>query len=127
MFGFFGIIDVVFPMMFLLFFLMFIFVLAFNIAKSVKTYMKNKNAPRLNVRATIVTKRASTHHSTVHNGPRVGVDSYSETSYYATFEFESGDRLELCVPKSEYGYLVEGDVGELTFQGTRFLSFIREV
>lgn len=127
MFGFFGIIDVVFPVIFLLFFLMFIFVLAFNITKSVKTYRYNKNAPRLNVRATIVTKRASTHYNTVNNGPNVAVNQYSNTSYYATFEFESGDRLELCVPVSEYGYLVEGDVGELTFQGTRFLSFTREV
>ncbi|MBQ4627771.1 MAG: DUF2500 domain-containing protein, partial [Clostridia bacterium] len=47
------------------------------------------------------------------------------TTYYATFQFESGDRLELAVPSSEYGMLVEGDKGKLSFQGTRFLSFER--
>ena len=36
------------------------------------------------------------------------------------------DRLELCVSGGEYGLLAEGDVGELTFQGTRYLSFERQ-
>ena len=42
-----------------------------------------------------------------------------------TFEVESGDRFELKVPRSEYGLIVEGDQGKLTFQGTRFLNFER--
>ena len=50
----------------------------------------------------------------------------SSTWYYATFEFESGDRMELGVSGSEYGMLAEGDSGKLTFQGTRYLSFERE-
>ena len=32
---------------------------------------------------------------------------------------------ELVVPSSEYGFMVEGDQGTLTFQGTRYLSFDR--
>ena len=47
------------------------------------------------------------------------------TSYYVTFEVESGDRLELRISGSEYGLLAEGDFGMLTFQGTRYLSFDR--
>ena len=48
---------------------------------------------------------------------------HSRTDYYATFQFASGDRLELEVPHDRFGYLVEGDNGSLTFQGTRFLGF----
>ena len=43
-----------------------------------------------------------------------------------TFEFESGDRSELRVPENEFGILVVGDSGELTFQGTRYLGFARK-
>ena len=33
--------------------------------------------------------------------------------------------MELSVSGSEYGMLVEGDRGGLSFQGTRYLSFER--
>ena len=85
---------------------------------------KNNHSPRLTVEATVVAKRQHTthhHHS--------GVDDFhhisSDTTYYATFQFESGDRLELVIPYSQFGYLVEGDRGRLSFQGTRFLGFER--
>ena len=41
----------------------------------------------------------------------------------ATFQVESGDRMEFSVSGREYGLLVEGDTGRLTFQGTRSLGF----
>lgn len=44
----------------------------------------------------------------------------SYTTYYVTFEVESGDRIELIVPDREYGLMVEGD------QGTRYISFDRQ-
>lgn len=46
-------------------------------------------------------------------------------STYATFQVESGDRMELRLAGNEYGLLVEGDKGKLSFQGTRFLGFER--
>ena len=49
----------------------------------------------------------------------------ASTTYYATFQVASGDRMEFQVPRREYGFLVEGDRGRLTFQGTRFLGFER--
>ena len=52
---------------------------------------------------------------------------HSSTSYYVTFQVESGDRMELRVSGREYGLLAEGDRGRLTFQGTRYLSFVRSV
>ena len=38
---------------------------------------------------------------------------------------ESEDRMEFQVSGIEYGILAEGDTGELTFQGTRYLAFER--
>ena len=52
--------------------------------------------------------------------------SSSSTYYYVTFEVESGDRLEYQVSGEEYGLLVEGDQGKLTFQGTRYKGFVRK-
>ena len=48
------------------------------------------------------------------------------TSYYVTFQVESGDRMEFEASDMEYGMLAEGDRGMLTFQGTRYLNFRRE-
>lgn len=35
--------------------------------------------------------------------------------------------MELSVSGTEYGMLTEGDVGKLTFQGTRYIEFDRSV
>ena len=44
---------------------------------------------------------------------------------HISFEVESGDRMEFELRGNEYGLLAEGDLGKLTFQGTRYLSFER--
>ena len=106
----------IFPILFSLVFLFVIGTFVFVIVRNVKTYHKNNNSPRLAVNATIVDKR--THISRTRNS--------HASFYYVTFEVESGDRMELAVPESEYGLLVTGDLGRLTFQGTRYLSFERE-
>lgn len=49
----------------------------------------------------------------------------ASTDYFVTFEVESGERIEFKVSVTEYGILVEGDNGELAFQGTRYLGFTR--
>ena len=74
--------------------------------------------------ATVVAKRAdvSRHH---HNGVNDHHHYHNSTSYYVTFQVESGDRMELHMAGHEYGLLIEGDKGKLTFQGTRFLNFQR--
>lgn len=48
-------------------------------------------------------------------------------TYYVTFEFPTGQRLELEVPGRESGVLVTGDQGTLAWQGPRYLGFAREV
>ena len=50
----------------------------------------------------------------------------TSTTYYATFEVESGDRIEFLINGWEYGQLAEGDMGKLSFQGTRYLGFVRQ-
>lgn len=79
---------------------------------------KNVKLPRLTVYAKVVTKRI--HHSHSKN-------SSGHSYYYVTFEVESTDRFELSVPSNEFGYLVEGDEGKLTFQGNMFLEFNRDI
>ncbi|WP_240050890.1 DUF2500 domain-containing protein [Metabacillus litoralis] len=102
--------------------IIFIIVISFfiiNIAKGISTYNKNEQSPKLSVPAEIKTKRTS-----VRSG---GQDHHSHTSYYVTFEFSSGDRSEFKVSGKEYGQLAEGDIGVLTFQGTRYGAFDRKV
>ncbi len=48
------------------------------------------------------------------------------TSYYCTFETPQGYRTEVQVSGPEYGLLVEGDSGVLTYQGTWFRGFQRD-
>lgn len=52
-----------------------------------------------------------------------GFHTSTTTTYYVTFEVESGDRMEFHVNGSEYRRLAQGDHGQLKFQGIRFLGF----
>ncbi len=109
---------VIFAVMILIFF----FVFFLTIARTFSQWRKNNNSPRLTVPATVVAKRADHRHH--HNGT-TDMHSYTTSTYYVTFEFESTDRIEMSVDGSEFGMLVEGDYGNLTFQGTRYLGFER--
>ena len=113
-----------------MFFIVFAFIIVTFIAiavKGISTWNKNNHSPRLTVAAKIVSKRISvSHHSHANAGDMTGAHGYSSTSstwYYVTFEVDSGDRIELSVTGPEYGMLAEGDIGKLSFQGTRYLSF----
>lgn len=113
----------VFPILFTLVFLLVFGAILYTIMRGIKQERKNNHSPRLTVEAKVVSKRTNYHRST-------GTDhhvSHGHTTYYVTFEVQSGDRMELNMPGSEYGLLVEGDWGDLTFQGTRYLGFQRKV
>ena len=108
-----------------------IIIVSFIVAavKGIGTWHKNNNSPRLTVEATVASKRQNTE---VHHHPNGGdatgahgMHTTTSTTYYATFQVESGDRMELRLAGNEYGLLVEGDKGKLSFQGTRFLGFER--
>ena len=111
---FFGWFDFLFPILFLAIFGLAFGTIVSTLIKNGRQNRKNNTSPRLTSEATVVTKR--TH---------VWGD-HSRTTYFATFQFESGDRLELEIPRDRFGYLVEGDRGKLHFQGTRFLDFERQ-
>mgnify|MGYP004467695205 CR=1 FL=1 len=122
--GFFGGFQIAQAGFFLVFALVF-GVFVFTAVRGIRQWNRNNHSPRLNVAARVAAKRTQVDgsHHTDANGM---VMHSSSTTYYATFEFDSGDRLELMVPRDQYGYLAEGDRGILQFQGTRFLSFVRQ-
>ena len=114
-FDMFSIMNMLFP----LFFIIILGILLFTIFKNIKQWNYNNKQPKLNVDALVVSKRTQ-----VRGG---GNNSHASTSYFVTFQVESGDRMELVVNGSEYGMLAEGDFGELIFQGTRYLGFTRKL
>ncbi len=55
-----------------------------------------------------------------------GLSTY--TRYYITFEFDKdGSRKEFKVEGDTYGIIAEGDVGELSFKGRKFIEFQRKI
>ena len=116
-----------FAMFEIVFFMMFILVfgiILFGVVRSISQWNKNNHSPRLTVMARVVSRRTAV--SAHHTGAGAGSAVHHTTSYYVTFEVESGDRMELSLSGTEYGMIAEGDMGTLTFQGTRFLSFERK-
>ena len=108
-----------FPILFMLMFCMVFGLIIATVVKGIAQWNKNNHSPRLTVPATIVSKRTDvSHHRHDHH-------THHSTTYYVTFQVESGDRMELIVAGHEFGLLIEGDHGELTFQGTRYLGFRR--
>ena len=115
-----------FPLFELLFFAMFglVFcIILISLFRGLSQWNKNNHAPRLTVPVTVAGRRTEIsrrHRSDTHM-------SHTSTTYYVTFQVESGDRMELQLSGQEYGLIIDGDRGLLTFQGTRFLSFERNI
>ena len=109
----FSIMQIMVPVMFVLVF----GIIIVTMVRGIGEWNKNNHSPKLSVPATVVAKRSDVHR---------GIETmHTFTSYYVTFQVESGDRMEFEVSDMEYGMLAEGDSGELTFQGTRYLNFQR--
>ena len=109
----------VFQQMFSIVFILMLVIIVMQLVKGLGEWNKNNHSPKLTVPATVVAKRDQvTRHRHEHHTSRT-------TRYFATFQVESGDRMELQLEGHEYGLLVEGDRGRLTFQGTRYLGFER--
>lgn len=85
-----------------------------SIVTALKQGIRNKNSPLLTVPVEVAAKRMHVQ------------GDHSHTTYYVTFEVQSGDRMEFSVQGEEYGMLVEQDLGLLSFQGTRYISFERQ-
>lgn len=114
------------PVIIIIMFVVVFGIILVSIVKGIGTWNHNNAQPKLTVLARIVSKRVdiSTH---MHNDNDNFSQARSTSTYYVTFEVESGDRIEFCVDGNEYGMLVEQDKGNLTFQGTRYLGFARVI
>ncbi len=104
-----------FPIMFGLVFIVVIGVFIMAFVKGISQQRRNAASPRLKVEALVVAKRS---HVSRHS-------DHPATRYYATFEVESGDRMEFAMSGPDFGMLAEGDFGLLEFQGSDFVSFER--
>lgn len=120
--------DAGFQMFEIMFFIVFALIagtILFTIVKGIGEWNQNNQSPVLTVDATVVTKRMDVRRNTGMNADGNASMATSHTWYYVTFQVESGDRMEFSVNGSEYGMIVEGDYGKLTFQGTRYHKFER--
>ena len=116
---FFGMFSLLFTLMFMTVIGIFIVVLV----KGLSEWNKNNHSPKLTVPVTVVSKRTNVSHH--HHAGEHHMHT-TDTTYYVTFQVESGDRMELRLSGNQFGLIVEGDRGLLTFQGTRFLNFERQ-
>lgn len=108
--------------LFTVFFVVVIGFVAFRMIRGVAQWQRNNDSPQLSVDARIVSKRTNVNY---HHHAGDAAHHSTTTSYYITFEVESGDRMEFHVDGQEFGMLAEGDFGKLSFQGTRYLGFMR--
>ena len=98
-----------------------IVMLLIGIISGISTWQYNNRQPVLTSASRVVAKRTEVRGS-------VSSDHGGSTStyYYCTFEDDQGERHEFRISGREYGQLVEGDTGYLTYQGTRYLKFQRQ-
>ena len=115
-----------FEVMFLLVFFLVIAVFAVTLVRGISQWNKNNHSPRLTVDATVVAKRSDVSHHHHHHGDGHMSHTTTSTTYFVTFQVDSGDRMELPVGGYEFGMLAEGDRGKLSFQGARYLGFQRQ-
>ncbi|WP_094699451.1 DUF2500 domain-containing protein [Brevibacillus laterosporus] len=90
----------------------------FVFCRALFIWTKNNNSPVENKQAHIISKRLQVSGRSENHA--------SHTSYYVTFELENGERKEFQLTGPQYGLLVEGDYGIISYQGTRFKGFQRQ-
>ena len=121
--------DISFDILVVLFFVCFFGVIGYTVVNGVVQWNRNNHSSLKNVSATVIAKRAQvSSHRYANANDFTGAHGYSTnsfTDYYITFQTESGERIEFSVEDSEYGLLIEGDEGVLSYQGTRYLGFKR--
>ena len=116
------------------------FIFIFAIYKIIKTVISNNNSPVETRKAKVISKRTDIssiggyQNNSINTYGRVNNTSFNtmgpnniNTYYYATFEFDNKERKEFNIGQAKYGLLAEGDEGMLTYQGTRFKSFDRNI
>jgi uncharacterized SAM-binding protein YcdF (DUF218 family) len=107
-------------------------VIAYTLVKGLSQRRSDNASPVLTVDARVVAKRLEVRGHQAGTGVigangAIGGTAHTTTRYYTTFELDHGSRLELAVDPQTYAMLTEGDAGQLTFQGTRFKDFSRQL
>ena len=102
-----------------------LFIVLVAIGGGISQWVKNNNSLRETVKARVVDKKSEvTYMQQDQNGM---MTSTPQWSYYIVFEFEDSDRKtvvkKMAVSGKEYKRICEGDCGDLTFQGTRYIGF----
>ncbi|MEG0774108.1 DUF2500 domain-containing protein [Clostridium sp.] len=115
----------IFPVFFVIIFVIVIGSFIVAAATGVKEWSHNNGQPKLTVNAKVVCRRENVTHHNHNTGDHM--HQTTSTTYYVTFEVESGDRMEFVVSGNQYGMLAEGDKGKLHFQGSRYLGFDRSI
>jgi Protein of unknown function (DUF2500) len=117
--------DNLFSIAFGVFLLIFLAAFVFIVGRSIKIFLRSKAIKRQNDLSPILTKQGVIISKRAEVSGGSG-DSAVHTAYYVAFEFpETKERVEFRVSSNDYGLVAENDLGELTFQGTRFHKFQR--
>ncbi|GMK39577.1 membrane protein [Paenibacillus sp. CCS19] len=120
--GFFDFLDEI-PLFFKLFggtlFIIVVGAFGYVIIKGLSGWASNNAAQIMTKRCKVTDKRTE-----VWGGSG---ESSANTSYYITFEFEDHSRIELPIRDNQFGLISVGDQGNLTYQGTRFKAFNRDL
>ena len=123
--GFFDIFDII-PIISIIFFLTILILIIIQMARAASNYKKNASSPILEQHAKVISKRSEvTGHSNMNSNS--SFHNTTHTRYYVTFETDAGQRMELTVSGRDFGMLVEGDRGKLTYQGEWFKKFDRDM
>ena len=95
-------------------FIVVIGIILLSAGKGILQWSQNNRQPLLSVDSKIVSKRTEVKHTRQTDDT---MSSRTRTTYYLTFEVESGDRMEFVVNGEEFGMCAEGDEGLFAFPG----------
>ncbi|MRX74183.1 DUF2500 family protein [Bacillus lacus] len=93
-------------------------VIIYTAIRNFTQWTHNNASPIVTVSARVIGKRTEISGGTG--------DTRSYSVYFITFEIQEQERIELQVSGKESGQIMEGDFGELTYQGTRYKVFERK-
>ena len=108
----------------IIFVIIFIGIIA-SLFTGLRQWKKNEESPRLSIEAIVKSKRTNVT-GNIHPNHHHNIHSHSSTTIYFVPLKRVVTDSEFHVSGKEYGILAEGNIGTLTFQGTRYLDFIRK-
>ena len=82
--------------------------------------IKNNNSPEIRIKATAVKK------SVTSDNIQYACRGLGDTVFYGTFTLEDGQTIELYMSGPKFTLFEVGDTGELWYQGTKMLGFIKD-